>query len=64
MLLHSLLGCAFYGAFATKVTIVRSKGMPALALPIMGGLLFAILVALWYTSAFWFIDQTGGFPPF
>ena len=28
VLVHSLLGCAFYGAFAAKVTIVRSKGLP------------------------------------
>jgi hypothetical protein len=26
VLAHSLLGCAFYGAFVSKVTIVRSKG--------------------------------------
>src|SRR5881392_3061311 len=37
VLAHSLLGCVFYGAFATKVTIVRSRGLPAIALPIAGG---------------------------
>ena len=41
VLIHSLLGCAFYGAFAAKVTIVRSKGLPGIALPIAGGLTFA-----------------------
>ena len=25
VLAHSLLGCAFYGAFATKVVVVRSR---------------------------------------
>lgn len=25
---HSLFGCAFYGAFATKVLVVRAKGLP------------------------------------
>ena len=59
VLAHSLLGCVFYGAFATKVTIVRSKGLPAIALPIAGGLTFAVLVALWFTSAFWFAGQQG-----
>jgi hypothetical protein len=49
----------FYGAFATKVTIVRSKGLPAVALPIAGGLTFAVLVAVWFTSAFWFAGQQG-----
>ena len=62
VLVHSLLGCAFYGTFAAKVTIVRSKGLPGIALPIAGGLLFAILVGLWLTSAEWFIHQNGGFP--
>src|SRR3954469_11982464 len=57
VLAHSLLGCLFYGAFAAKVTIVRSKGLPGFVLPLTGGLLFAILVALWLTSAEWFINQ-------
>jgi hypothetical protein len=59
VLAHSLLGCAFYGAFATKVTIVRSKGLPGVALPIAGGLTFAVLVAVWFTSAFWFVGEQG-----
>src|SRR4051794_15674976 len=62
VLAHSLLGCAFYGAFTTKVTIVRSKGLPGVALPIAGGLTFALLVAVWFTSAFWFIGEQG-WPP-
>jgi Family of unknown function (DUF6529) len=56
---HSLAGCFFYGAFAAKVTIVRSRGLPAVALPIAGGLTFAILVAAWYTSGLWFIRHNG-----
>jgi hypothetical protein len=63
VLAHSLLGCAFYGAFAAKVVIVRSAKLPGAALPIAGGLVFAIFVALWFTSAFWFINNMGGFPP-
>ncbi len=59
VLVHSLLGCAFYGAFAAKVTIVRSRGLPAVALPIAGGLTFAILVGVWLSSAYWFIDHNG-----
>ncbi len=59
VLVHSLLGCAFYGAFAAKVTIVRSRGLPAVALPIAGGLTFAILVGVWLTSAYWFIGENG-----
>ena len=64
VLAHSVLGCAFYGAFATKVMVVRNHALPARALPIAGGLLFAILVAAWYTSAVWFVRHNGGFPDF
>jgi Family of unknown function (DUF6529) len=59
VLFHSLLGCAFYGAFAAKVTIVRSKGLPGLALPVAGGVTFVILVGVWLTSAYWLIDNSG-----
>jgi Family of unknown function (DUF6529) len=59
VLLHSLLGCAVYGAFAAKVTIVRSKGLPGLALPVAGGIMFAVLIGAWLTSAYWFIDERG-----
>jgi hypothetical protein len=55
VLAHSLLGCLFYGAFATKVTVVRSHGLPGIALPIAGGLVFTLLVAVWLTSGFWYI---------
>ncbi len=63
MLAHSLLGCAFYGAFAAKVVIVRSKNLPGLTLPVAGGLVFSALVAVWLTSALWFIREMDGFPP-
>jgi len=59
VLAHSLLGCGVYGAFAAKVTIVRSKGLPGLALPVAGGIMFAVLVGAWLTSAYWFIDDRG-----
>jgi len=59
VLLHSLLGCAFYGAFATKITIVHSHGLPRIALPIAGGLVFSLLVGVWLTSGLWFISENG-----
>ena len=60
MLVHSLLGCAFYGAFAAKVVIVRSHcAARASALPVAGGLVFTILVAVWLTSGLWFISENG-----
>ena len=51
VLAHSLLGCAVYGAFAAKVTIVRLHRFAAPVLPLAGGLLFAVLVGVWYTLA-------------
>ena len=56
---HSFFGAAVYGAFAAKVTIVRMHRFPRWVLPVAGGLLFAILVGVWYTSALWFFRQVG-----
>jgi cytochrome c553 len=51
VLTHSLLGCGVYGAYASKVTIVRLHRFPKPVLPLAGGLLFAVLVGVWYSSA-------------
>ena len=59
VLVHSLVGCAFYGAFAAKVVIVRSHALPGWALPVAGGLVFTILVSVWLTSGLWFISENG-----
>ena len=59
VLAHSLLGCAFYGAFAAKVLVVRLHRFPVWVLPTAGGLLFAVLIAVWYTSAVWFLRLAG-----
>jgi hypothetical protein len=59
VLLHSILGCAFYGAFAVKVVIVRSHTLPGFALPLAGGMIFSVLVGTWITSGLWFISENG-----
>ena len=59
VLLHSILGCAFYGAFAVKVLIVRSHTLPPFALPLAGGTIFSVLVGAWITSGLWFISENG-----
>jgi hypothetical protein len=59
VLAHSLLGCAFYGAFAVKVVMVRSRSLPGFALPLAGGALFTILIGTWLTSGLWFISNSG-----
>ena len=53
------LGCLFYGAFAAKVLVVRSRGLPASVLPLVGGLVFLLLVYIWLLSGLWYIDQFG-----
>ena len=53
---HSLAGCFFYGAFAAKVTIVRSRRLRGWLLPVAGGTLVLLVGALWYTSALWYYD--------
>lgn len=59
VLAHSLLGCLFYGAFATKVTLIHMPGRAGVWLPIIGGTVFTVLVATWVTSGLWFITTSG-----
>jgi hypothetical protein len=59
VLWHSLLGCAFFGAYVAKVTIVRLRRFPRPVLPVAGGVTFAALIGIWYTSALWFFDLAG-----
>lgn len=61
VLVHSILGCVFYGIFVTKMLTLRSRHLPAMALPLVGGLLFTVIVGLWLTSSLWFF-QNFGFP--
>jgi Family of unknown function (DUF6529) len=56
--IHSILGSAFYGAFLVKVILVRSRGFPGWALPVAGGLLFAILAGLWVTSSLYLFSSS------
>ena len=56
---HSVLGCAFYGAFATKMLVLRIDGLPRFVLPLCGGLLVTLLTGLWLTSSLWFFTNVG-----
>jgi hypothetical protein len=65
VLFHSVLGCVFYGAFTVKVLAVRMHGLPGRTLPIVGGLVFAVLVGIWLTSSMWFFtSRPPGIPLF
>ncbi len=59
VLLHSLLGCAFYGVFTTKMLVLRSRRLAGWMLPAVGGLLVTILTGLWLTSSLWFFTNIG-----
>ncbi len=54
VVIHSILGCAFYGAFATKLLVLQTERMPRWALPVLGASVVVLLTALWFSSALWF----------
>jgi hypothetical protein len=58
VLIHSIVGCIFYGAFVTKVLSVRSHRLPNWVLPVVGGLVFAALVVIFLTSVLWFFTSS------
>jgi hypothetical protein len=57
--IHGLLGCATLGALVVKVVAVRSRRSPGWFLPVAGGLLFTLLIAVVMTSAVWYIGAQG-----
>jgi hypothetical protein len=59
VLAHGLAGCAFYGAYAAKMLGLRLRGLPGWALPVLGGLVFALFLLVWTTSALWFFTRAG-----
>ena len=56
---HGVLGCVVFGAIVVKVVAVRSKRAPGWFLPLAGGLLFALLIAVVLTSAGWYLTEKG-----
>lgn len=57
VLVHSVTGCLFYGAFAAKMLALRIRGLPSWSLPVLGGLVATLLVVVWFSSALWFFSQ-------
>jgi hypothetical protein len=58
-LVHSIAGCAFYGAFAAKMLALRVRGLPGWLLPLLGGLVMACLLTLWFGAALWYFTREG-----
>ncbi len=58
-LIHGIAGCAFYGAFTTKMLVLRSTRVPSWSIPVIGALLVAVLTVLWLTSSLWYFSNVG-----
>jgi len=58
-LVHSVAGCAFYGAFAAKMLALRLRGLPGWLVPVLGGLVMACLLTLWFGAALWYFTRDG-----
>lgn len=58
-LVHGVVGCAFYGAFVTKMLALRSTRVPSWSIPVIGGLLCVLLTVLWVTSSLWYFTNVG-----
>jgi hypothetical protein len=56
-LAHSIVGSFVYGVFAVKIFFVHDSDHPRWTLPLVGGMLFAVLVTLWLTSAYWYFTE-------
>jgi len=54
-LVHSLLGCLFFGVFTVKMLVLTKRGVAGWVLPLLGGLVFTVLVATVLTSAVWYL---------
>jgi Family of unknown function (DUF6529) len=59
VLIHSVVGCFFFGIFTVKMLVLTRKGMPGWALPLVGGLTFTALTVMWLTSSLWFFTTVG-----
>ena len=59
VLVHSVLGCFFFGAFVAKMLMLTRPGVPGWAIPVIGGLVFSGVAGLWLTSSLWFFTTFG-----
>ena len=39
--------------------VLTKRGLAGWVVPLLGGLVFAVLVGVWLTSALWFFDTSG-----
>jgi hypothetical protein len=56
VLLHSVLGCVFFGVFTIKMLVLTQRGIAGWVLPLIGGVVFAVLVSISLTSSVWYFS--------
>ena len=59
VVVHSVAGCMFYGAYAAKMLGLRLRASPKWLVPVLGGTVLAMLVLAWLTAAVWFFMRSG-----
>jgi hypothetical protein len=59
VLAHSLAGCFVYGVFVAKMLVLPRPNAPRWSIPVLGGVLFTALTAVWLTSSLWFFGTSG-----
>jgi Family of unknown function (DUF6529) len=57
VIVHSAAGCLLYGAFVAKMLALRSHGLPARTVPVLGASVLTALVVTWATSALWWLAR-------
>lgn len=59
IMVHAILGAFIYGIFIAKFLLIRIDRAPGWLLPIFGSALFATILGLWLTSAYWLFSLYG-----
>ncbi len=59
VVMHSLLGCFFYGIFVCKMIVLSREDQKPWVIPVLGGVVFTALTGLWLTSSLWFFSNVG-----
>lgn len=59
VIVHSVAGCTFYGAYAAKMLGLRLRTSPAWLIPVLGGLVLSAFVVAWLSAAVWFFSRSG-----
>jgi Family of unknown function (DUF6529) len=59
VLVHSVLGCVFFGVFTIKMLALTQRGLSGWIISVLGGLVFAVLIGIWFTSAYWYFAIRG-----